>query len=371
MRRPQPVPSLDELTAHVADWGITHIGVCSAEVLSVAREALHERKAQGLDAGMGFTYRNPDRSTDPTRAVAEAHSIIVAARPYLSDVDPPEPPQADRPAARVAKYAWVDHYAPLREGLRSAAKLIRRSGHKAVAFADDNSVVDRAVAHRAGIGWFGKNANLLLPGAGSFFVLGSIITTADYPWSARQAPDGCGSCTSCITACPTNAIVGPAVIDANRCLSWVLQRPGSIPLEFREAIGDRIYGCDDCQDHCPVSVRLGTRNTIALPRDVQAWVPALELLDQSDEWLEREVGRWYVADRDFDLVRRNALVVVGNVGDPDDTRVRDTIKRYRAGGHRMLAEHAEWAAQRLDQRREADADLEHSTADDGTCPDPA
>ena len=156
MRRPQPVPSIEEIVEHLEGWGISHVGVCSAETLTDARTALHERKAAGLHADMGFTYRNPDRSTDPTQAVDGAWSIIVAARPYLTDTEPPIPGSDAGPHGRVGKYAWVDHYAPLREGLRSASKLIRRSGHRAVAFADDNSIVDRAVAYRAGLGWYGK-----------------------------------------------------------------------------------------------------------------------------------------------------------------------------------------------------------------------
>ncbi len=347
MRLPQPVPSIEDVTAHLNDWGITHVGVCSADVLVDTRTTLHERKAAGLHAGMGFTYRNPDRSTDPRQAVAEARSIIVAARPYLTEVDPPCPPAEAGPHARVGRYAWVDHYAPLRAGLRSASKLIRRSGHRAVAFADDNSIVDRAVAHRAGLGWYGKNANLLIPGAGSFFVLGSIITTADYEWNERAAPDGCGSCTKCFEGCPTDAIIAPGVIDGRRCLSWVMQRPGSIPVEFREAVHDRIYGCDDCQDVCPISIRLGSRNTVPLAPDVQAWVDALELLVRPDEWIDGRYGRWYVADRDFDLVRRNALVVVGNIGDPADERVGATVERYRHHPNPVLVEHADWAADRL------------------------
>ncbi|NND74380.1 MAG: tRNA epoxyqueuosine(34) reductase QueG [Ilumatobacter sp.] len=353
MRMPEPLPTLDEIRAHLDPYQVTHLGVTTAAVLAEARAAIHERKAAGLHGEMGFTYLNPDRSTDPSRAVRDARSVIVAARPYLTDADPERPAETLGPHARVGRYAWVDHYAPLRAGLRSAAKLIRAAGHRAVAFADDNSIVDRAVAHRAGLGWFGKNANLLLPGAGSFFVLGSIVTTAEYQPNRRLAPDGCGTCTACFAGCPTDAIIAPAVIDANRCLSWVMQKPGSIPHEFRVAIGDRIYGCDDCQDVCPISVRLGQRNTVELPDEVGAWVDALALLAADDEWIEARYGSWYIAGRDFDILRRNALIVVGNVGDPSDSRVHDTVERYRFGPDRLLAEHAEWAAGRLATRRPA------------------
>ncbi len=181
---------------------------------------------------MGFTYRDPDRSTDPTRAVAGARSVIVAARPYLTDADPVRPTPAAGPYARVGRYAWVDHYAPLRSALRDVCRRIRRADHRAVAFADDNSIVDRAVAHRAGLGWYGKNANLLLPGAGSWYVLGSIVTTATYEPATEPVADGCGTCRRCIDDCPTGAIVAPGVIDARRCLSWILQKPGTIAEEY-------------------------------------------------------------------------------------------------------------------------------------------
>ncbi|MBT7428917.1 MAG: hypothetical protein HN783_03805, partial [Ilumatobacter sp.] len=98
---------------------------------------------------------------------------------------------------------------------------------------------------------------------------------------------------------------------------------------------------------CPISVRLGQRNTVALSPEAQAWVDALELLDRPDDWIEDRYGRWYIANRDFDLVRRNALVVVGNVGDPTDMRVRATVERYRQHSNAVLVEHADWAARQL------------------------
>ena len=350
MRRPDPVPTIDDVRALLADRGITHVGVTSADVLVETRAALFERRDAGLHGGMGFTYRDPERSTDPERAVAGARSVIVAARPYLTDVDPPAPDPAAGPYARVGRYAWVDHYAPLRVALREVCRRIRRSDHRAVAFADDNSIVDRAVAHRAGLGWYGKNANLLLPGAGSWYVLGCIVTTAEYEPAPTPVPDGCGTCHRCIDDCPTGAIVAPGVIDANRCLSWVLQKPGSIPLVYRTAIGDRIYGCDDCQTACPISVRLGPRDAIELDPNVDAWVDVIALLDATDDDIEQRYGHWYIADREVRWVRRNALVVLGNVGDPLDGRVRRVLDRYRAGIDPILADHAAWAIARLDER---------------------
>ena len=356
MRRPEPLPTIDEIRQLLEPSGVTHVGVASAEVLLETRKDLHERRAQGLHDGMQFTYRSPDRSTDPGLAVRDARSVIVAARPYLTDRDPDRPGAPAGPQARVGRYAWVDHYAPLRDALRMTAKRIRRSDHRAVAFADDNSIVDRAVAHRAGLGWYGKNANLLIPGAGSWFVLGSIITTAEYSAATAPASDGCGTCIRCLDGCPTAAIIAPGVIDAARCLSWILQKPGSIPLEYRALIHDRIYGCDDCQDLCPISVRLGPRNTLELDETVGAWVDAVTLLSENDEWIEQRYGHWYVANRDYRWVRRNALVVIGNVGDSADQRVLALLDEYRMTSDPILAEHAEWALARLAEREVAPTD---------------
>jgi epoxyqueuosine reductase len=144
--------------------------------------------------------------------------------------------------------------------------------------------------------------------------------------------------------------VAPGVVDANRCLSWVLQKPGPIPVEYRAVIGDRIYGCDDCQDACPISVRLGRRATIPPVGVTAAWVDALALLDATDDEIERRYRHWYIADRDVRWIRRNALVVVGNVADPADARARHTLERYRADIDPILADHADWATDRLDTR---------------------
>lgn len=351
MRRPDPLLSIDEIRELLAHDGIHHVGVTTADVLTDTLHELRRRKEANLHDGMGFTYRKPERSTDPTRAVENARSVIVAARTYLTDTDPPTPDAHTGPHARVGRYAWVDHYAPLRSSLRQVARRIRRAGHRAVAFADDNAIVDRAVAHRAGLGWYGKNANLLLPGAGSWFVLGSIVTTAEYPPAESSAPDGCGTCRRCIDDCPTGAIVAPGVIDAARCLSWVLQKPGTVPEHFRAAIHDRIYGCDDCQTACPISVRLGPRSTVALDADADAWIDAVWLLTADDEAVLERCRHWYIADRDLRWVRRNALIVAGNVGDPADGHVAGVLERYRSGIDPILAEHAAWALARLRERR--------------------
>jgi epoxyqueuosine reductase len=319
---------------------------------------------------MQFTYKNPARSTDPQATLPGARSILVGARSYHRR--PPPPPEGQGPVARVARYVWADDHEALLGGLEAVAEVLRAGGWRACVVADQNHLVDRAVAHRAGLGWYGKNANLLLPGAGSWFVLGSVLT--DAPVAERSGvgpvvPDGCGSCERCLPACPTGAIVAPGVVDARRCLSWTLQATGTFPVDQRVALGDRIYGCDECQDVCPPNRREQRRGHRAGPDEpplgdpVKAWVPVLDLLAATDDELLAEHGSWYIARRDPRYLRRNALVVLGNVGDGGDPQVVAVLDHYLHHADALLRAHAVWSARRLGCH-----DLLVSVASD---PDPA
>ena len=345
MRAKPPVPTIDEIRVELEAHGITHVGVAPATPMLRARKALAERKASGFADNMSFTWRNPERSTTPTASLAGAQSIIVAALPYLADDVTP----ATGRRAHIARYARADHYSILRTALRSVAQNIKMAGERSVAVADDNALVDREAAYRAGIGWFGKNANLLLPGAGSYFVLGSIITTAMYEPS-QPVDDGCGSCTRCLDGCPTGAIVAPGVIDARRCLAWLLQKSGTFPTEMRAALGDRIYGCDDCQEVCPPTVRLGRRNMSSAAPGLGEWVDPLAMLTMSDDELLDTYGLWYIAERDPRWLRRNAIIVLGNTTDPNDYETLDVLQSVIDGKDFVLAEHAQWAVDEIARR---------------------
>jgi epoxyqueuosine reductase len=321
--------------------GLSRVGIASAEPFVETRRAIEERKAQGLHASMQFTYRNPARSTDASQTLPGVRSIVVGARAY-SRHQAPAPPAG--PHARVARYAVDDHYGQLRVALEEVAAHLVAEGWQARVVADDNALVDRAAAQRAGLGWFGKNANLLLPGEGSWFVLGSVLTDAVVEPSSAPVADGCGACTRCIEACPTSAIVAPGVVDARRCLAWLVQAEGRFPVEYREALADRIYGCDDCQEVCPPS-RRPTSDEGA--RTDTTWVSLIELLDADDETLLARYGRWYIARRDPRYLRRNALVALGNVGSGHDHDVVRVLRRYLRSDDALLREHADWAARRL------------------------
>ena len=339
----------EQLLALGRNSGLHQVGVASAEVLHRARQALNERKSQGLHNQMQFTYRNPNRSTDPTATLPSAKSVIVGALSYSTQM----PEQPEKLSARVARYVWSDYYAQLRESLRQIAKQLESDGFRAVVLADDNSIVDREVAYQAGLGWFGKNSNLLIAGAGSYFVLGCVVTNSPLVFEEKPVDDGCGSCRRCLDNCPTQAIIAPGVIDANKCLAWLLQKPGVFDRDFRVALGDRLYGCDDCQEVCPPTVRFEKRASVVVDELVKhddrttAWVSVQKILLADDESLLKEFGAWYIANRDPKWLRRNALVILGNIGDANDKLVVELLQKYCNHSDAILRSHAVWAAARL------------------------
>jgi epoxyqueuosine reductase len=338
---------------------------------------------------MQFTYRNPARSTDPGRILAGAAAMVVGAWPYgpgpgkrhgenggnggraavagagagagggagagaggdrgNGGHNETEPGGGrGRPKGQVARYARHDHYEDLRNALNQLADVLTDAGWRARVVADDNALVDRAAAQRAGLGWFGKNSNILLPGRGSWFLLGSIVTDAPLPPS-EQVSDGCGSCRRCLTACPTGALVAPGVLDARKCLAWLVQATGVFPFEYRVALEGRIYGCDDCQEICPANRLVARTATISDEpgpgsADEDADVDLLDLLGSDDESLMSRYGRWYIPERDPRYLRRNALVALGNVADGSLPEVAATLSRYLDHADDMLRAHAAWAA---------------------------
>lgn len=326
--------------------GLDRVGVAAAVPFEAARLAIEDRKARGLDGGMSFTFRNPARATDPGRLLPGAASLVVGARAYATDV-PARP--GGGPQGRVARYATADRYTPLRRALDAVAARLRDDGWRARVLADDNALVDREAAYQAGLGWYGKSANLLMPGGGSWFVLGSVLTDAALPAAPAPVADGCGPCRRCLDGCPTGAIVAPGVVDARRCLAWLVQAEGDVPREFRVALGDRIYGCDECQEVCPPNRRVGEAGEVPVSADDEgeAWVDLLELLDAGDEALLDRFGRWYVPRREPRYLRRNALVALGNTADADDARVEARLAHYLGHPDPMLRRHAVWAAGRL------------------------
>lgn len=336
------IPSIADLRAIGLDAGLCAVGAAPADPFDDVRIELERRRDEGLAAGMQFTFRNPARSTDPDRSLPGARSLVVGAYDYQRTA--PAVPD-DVVVGRVAQYSWEDHYAALRAALEPIAGSLRAAGHRAIVLSDQNHLVDRAAAHRAGIGWWGKSSNILVPGVGSLVVLGAVLTDAVVaPDHEAPMDDGCATCSKCISGCPTDAIISPGVVDARRCLAWLVQADGVFPHEYREALGNRMYGCDECQDVCPPN-KIRRRRPSAAGAD-EAWVDVLEVLELDDDALLDRLGRWYIPNRDPDHLRRNALIVLGNVAEPT-TSVRDAVARHLTHPNPTLRVHALWAARRL------------------------
>lgn len=307
---------------------LDRLGWTTADPFPTVRVEIERRVADGSSGRLGFTYRDPARSTTPTESWPWAQSIVVGLMTYL-----PHAGTATGPG-RVARFAERNHYLPLRSSMQHIADALVGGGYRAEVVIDDSRLVDRAAAHRAGLAWWGKNTMLLTPGLGPWFLIGCVVTDAPLPDTAAMQRD-CGTCSACLPACPTGALVQPGILDARRCLAAILQAPGDIPVEYRAAVGDRIYGCDDCIDACPPGARL--RDTAT---DDRGSVDPVELLELGDRELLARFGHFYLPGGNPRFLRRNALVVLGNVG---ETSHLVLLAGYLLHPDAMLQAHARWA----------------------------
>lgn len=324
---------LEELKQIAARHGGV-LGVTDTSPFPDVAATMRGRIADGLSANLTFTYKDPQKATEPMRSFPWGRSIVVVALPYLAD--------GDGPGERsVARFASGDRYAPLSLLLREIADSLERAGWRAETVIDDDRLVDRAAAVRAGIGWWGKSTMVLTPGAGPWILIGSAVTDAVLE-VGEQMRRTCGTCVACMPACPTGAIVAPGVLDARRCLAAIFQSRGDIPVSLRTAAAGRMYGCDDCLTSCPP----GSRSLDAqVPKrhELTPWA----VLDMSDDELASVTDHWYVPGRKMRFVRRNALVALGNTGGADAVEM---IMRYVDDDDAMLVRHAQWALERLETR---------------------
>ena len=239
------------LKAEAARLGFDACGISKAERLDEEARRLEAWLARGYHGTMGWMERNFDKRVDPRRLVEGAQSVVSVLHNYYQ---PAEHAGGER-AGKISRYAWGDDYHEvMKEKLfRLFAWLDERlGGVHGRAFVDSAPVMDKAWARRSGLGWMGKHTNLINRSLGSFFFLGELIIDAPLPPDG-PIPDYCGSCTRCLDACPTDAIVQPYVVDANRCISYLTieHRGDDIPQELRPGMGTWIFGCDVCQDVCP------------------------------------------------------------------------------------------------------------------------
>jgi len=322
-----------ELAGLGEEVGLDVVGATRVEPYAETERHIRERRARGLFADMRFTMARPEQSCHPETLLDGARTVVSAALCYWCEGEEPPPGHG-----RLPRYTWWDAYAALRERLD---ELGRRVGGAYRVLVDANQHVDREAAARSGVGFYGKNTMLITRRFGSWVVLGTLVTSAEVDSTPPLDAD-CGSCTLCIDACPTNALDEPGVLDSTRCLSYWTQSSSAAPEDVRAALGDRVYGCDICQDVCPWNRgvekrRAGDPGT----RSVEPHVSLADWLTADDDELTARYDRLFVPRNDPHYLRRNALVAVGNgVGDVELARP------YAESDDPLLREHAERALRR-------------------------
>lgn len=326
-------------------------------------DAFRQWLADGRAGEMAWLERNQDRRTDPQQVVPGARSVIVLGMNYfqlpigdcqLKDAAT-QAQIANRQSpignvrGRIARYAWGDDYHDLIEGkLQIIDDWLAARGGRQRHYVDTGPVLERDFAALAGAGWHGKSTMLIHPKLGTWFFLAELLTTLDFAPDAPMA-DHCGKCTRCIVACPTGAITAPQQLDARRCVSYLtIENKGPIPEEFRVAMGDRIYGCDDCLTACPWNrfAKASSESSFAAREFVQGWAlrDFLALDDDAFRALFRKSPIKRIKRRGF---LRNVCVALGNVGTADDL---PALEKAAQDPEPLIAEHAQWAIRRLRER---------------------
>jgi epoxyqueuosine reductase len=340
------------LTAKIKRWGrelgFQQIGIADTD-LSAAEQQLQDWLAKGFHGEMDYMERHGTKRSRPDELVPGTLRVISVRMDYLPEERTTIRERLEGPAAAfISRYALGrDYHKVLRKRLQQLAERIAREigpfGYRV--FADSAPVLEKALAAKAGLGWIGKHTNLINRKAGSMFFLGEIYTDLPLPIDA-ETPHHCGSCTACLDVCPTQAIVAPYRLDARRCISYLtIELRGPIPEEFRAAIGNRIYGCDDCQLVCPWNryARL-TEETDFMPRhgldtagliEVFRWDEATFLYKTEGSAIRR-IGyeRWI----------RNIAVALGNA--ETSTEIVDALSARIDDPLPLIREHVRWALAR-------------------------
>lgn len=291
---------------------------------------------------MTWLERSRERRLEPQLVLPGARSVIVLAMNYWQGGT------AKRQAGhgRVARYAWgEDYHRVLGERLRRIDELLQSHGGTQKCYIDTGPVLERDFAAEAGIGWHGKSTMLLHPQLGTWFFIAEILTTLDLA-PDEPLPDRCGKCTRCIDACPTGAITAPHQLDARRCISYLtIELKGSIPIEMRPLIGDRIHGCDDCLDACPWNrFAQASRESAFAARQATTGMTLAEHLHLDDNAFSKlfrlsPIKR--IRRRGF---LRNVCVALGNIGSPGDL---PALERAACDAEPLIAEHARWAIESI------------------------
>lgn len=302
------------IKAQTFGFGFDLVGICTLGPAETA-DAFDEWLEKGYAGEMGYLPRGRDKRRDSRLPVPGAISAIVVAMNY----------GGREPAGPVARYARGDDYHDVMlERLQALHRWLAEELGREVpgkAYVDTGPLLERDLARRAGLGWFGKNSNLIHPSLGSFFFLGALLVGVELAPDAPFAADHCGSCTRCLDACPTDAFVAPRVLDATRCISYLtIELKNEIPEQLRERIGDHVYGCDVCQEVCPWNQRFARELRVPefAPREFiagkDARTLARDLLAMSQEEFSAAFKGSPMKRAKLRGLKRNAAVVLGNLG---------------------------------------------------------
>jgi epoxyqueuosine reductase len=302
---------------------------------------------QGAHGEMNYMERGEEKRCDPQKVLPGARSLVVLALNYFQGEQVQWPDAAT--TGKIARYAWGDDYHEvMRAKLDEIDRFLRGFGGQQKCYVDTGPILERDHAAQAGIGWHGKNTMLIDERLGTWFFLAEVLTTLELP-PDQPVPDRCGTCERCIKACPTGAITAPQRLDARRCISYLtIELKGSIPLELRPLIGDRIFGCDDCLDVCPWNrfAQVSHETAFSARHSTAAMClrDYLELNETEFRALFKNSPIKRIKRRGF---LRNVCVALGNAGDVSDV---PALERAAADQEPLIAEHATWAIQRIRER---------------------
>ena len=337
------------LLQQIRDWGrelgFQALGFTGIE-LAEHRDHLDKWLAAGYHGEMGWMSSHGEKRSHPESLVPGTCTVITARMDYLPEGANPQSVLADGAQAYISRYALGRDYHKLMRG--RLAKLAKRieaelgKGHYR-AFVDSAPVLERALAENAGLGWIGKNTMLINEKAGSWFFLGEIYTDIPLPADAPQETEHCGSCRACLDICPTNAFIDPWVLDARKCISYLtIELDGSIPEYLRTSIGNRIYGCDDCQIVCPWNkFAQQTSEPDFAPRHALDAIGLLECFSWDEETFLKKTEGSAIRRIGYERWRRNVAVALGNA--PSSTDVIDALTAALDDPSDQVREHARWA----------------------------
>lgn len=338
------------IVARARDLGFDLVGFTSAAPFPEAQRVLEERIDAGLLSGLSwFTKARASVAGDPHNLMPGVRTIVSLGISYLSS-EPYQESEPGTPRGRVARYAWgLDYHEVFKEKLWTLHAYVRECLGRDVearALVDTARIVDRAVAERAGLGWYGKNTNLLNRQFGSWVLLGELLLDVELP-PDQPVKTHCGSCTRCLPSCPTGALVAPGVLNNDRCISYLtIELRGPIPREMRPLIGDWIFGCDLCQEACPVNRKAepGDHPEFSSQVGIGPSPSLIELLDITQEDFKERFRHSPVKRAKWEGLRRNVAVALGNIGDPSAI---PALTRALNCESPLVRGHAAWALGRI------------------------